>query len=105
MNGHIKGYINGVIDGEFSGVIDGEMGAVVRARDTVEKMDWAEREESGEVPRIEGPLQEESGGQETDGEDIPEYDIDDGPEHDIDDTNDTEKADANVEKQGEVYHE
>ena len=105
MNGHIKGYINGVIDGEFSGVIDGEMGAVVRARDTVEKMDWAEREESGEVPRIEGPLQEESGGQETDREDIPEYDIDDGPEHDIDDTNDTEKADANVEKQGEVYHE
>lgn len=105
MNGHIKGYINGVIDGEFSGVIDGEMGAVVRARDTVEKMDWADREESGEVPRIEGPLQEESGGQETDREDISEYDMDDGPEHDIDDTNDTEKADANVENQGEVHHE
>lgn len=55
MNGHIKGYINGVIDGEFSGVIDGEMGAVIRARDTVKKLEWEDQEQ---VPQIEGAVQE-----------------------------------------------
>lgn len=53
MSGHIRGYVNGVIDGEFTGVIDGEMGAVVRARDSVERVDRNGRTMEGDVPGIE----------------------------------------------------
>lgn len=53
MSGHIKGYVNGVIDGEFTGVIDGEMGAVVRARDSVKRIDRKSQSSPGEVPEIE----------------------------------------------------
>ncbi|MCM1057946.1 MAG: MMPL family transporter [Firmicutes bacterium] len=53
MSGHIKGYVNGVIDGEFSGVIDGEMGAVVRAKDTVTKIDPNSQNEPEELPDLE----------------------------------------------------
>lgn len=53
MSGHIRGYVNGVIDGEFTGVIDGEMGAVVRARDSVERVDRSGRTVGGELPQLE----------------------------------------------------
>ena len=53
MSGHIRGYVNGVIDGEFTGVIDGEMGAVVRARDSVERVDRGGRTVGGELPQLE----------------------------------------------------
>lgn len=53
MSGHIKGYVNGVIDGEFTGVIDGEMGAVVRAKDTVKRIDQNGQDMEEDVPRLE----------------------------------------------------
>ena len=53
MSGHIRGYVNGVIDGEFTGVIDGEMGAVVRATDSVERVDRGGRTVGGELPQLE----------------------------------------------------
>ena len=58
MSGRIKGYVNGVLDGEFTGVIDGEMGAVVRAKDSVERVDHNSQRESGEVLQIESEIRE-----------------------------------------------
>ena len=52
MSGHIKGYVNGVIDGEFTGVIDGEMGAVVRAKDSVERLREYEVDAGEAQPRL-----------------------------------------------------
>ena len=72
MNGHIKGYVNGVLEGDFVGVIDGEMGAVVRPKDIV----TMERDDAPEenYPRLEAQElpEDETAGQEVNGENTPE---------------------------------
>lgn len=69
VSGHVRGYVNGVIDGDFTGVIDGEMGAVVRARDTVEKLNGDAGREFPDTPAI-SVREEEAlpGGTKQDGE-------------------------------------